>query len=82
MSCNWLADVLAGLTAWLVRVEVDGFANTFLVDVNSGFLMVLNQEGSLFGACWGYFGRLWLLVATFQAHLAPRSRKLMNFVKK
>ena len=61
---------------------VDGFANAFLGDVDFGFLMFFNQAGSLFGAFWDHFGRLWLLVATFQAHLVPGSLKLTNFVKK
>ena len=61
---------------------VDGFANAFLGDVDFGFLMFFNQAGSLFGAFWDHFGRLWLLVATFQTHLVPGSLKLTNFVKK
>ena len=42
----------------------------------------LKQPGSLFGAFFDHFGRLWLPVATFQAHLAPESRKLADFTKK
>ena len=37
MSCN----SLAGLIGWLVRVVVDSLVNTFSVDINSRFLMVL-----------------------------------------
>ena len=52
------------------------------MDVDTGFLTFLKQSGLLFEAFWDHFGRLWLLVATFQAHLAPESRKLANFRKK
>ena len=51
------------------------------MDFDAGFLTFLNQPGSLFGAVFDHFGRLWLLVATFQAHLAPESRKLANSTK-
>jgi len=44
--------------------------------------MVLNQAGALFGACLDHFGRLWLLAATFHAHLEPGPRKFVIFVKK
>ena len=30
---------------------------------------------------WGHFGRLWLPVATFQAHLAPESQNLEKCAK-
>ena len=60
---------------------VDGFLNTFLVDFKLAFLTFLKQPGAHFGAFWDHFGRLWLLVATFQAHLAPESRKLSVFEK-
>ena len=65
---------------WLEGV-VNGFLSAFFVDLDSGFLTFLKQPGSLFGAFWGLFGRLWLLVATFQAHLTPESRRLAHFAK-
>ena len=43
--------------------------------------MCLKQPGSLFGAFWGHSGRLWLPVATFQAHLALESQQLENCAK-
>ena len=44
-------------------------------------LTFLKQPGSLFGAFWGHFGRLWLPVATFQAHLAPEAPENEHYAK-
>ena len=63
------------MRCWLQGV-VDGFLSAFFVDVDPAFFTFLKQPGSLFGALLGHFGRLWLPVATFQAHLAPESQKL------
>ena len=68
------------MRCWLQGV-VDGFLSAFFVDVDPAFLTFLKQLGSLFGAFWDHFGRLWLLVATFQAHLTPESRRLAHFAK-
>ena len=68
------------MRCWLQGV-VDVFLSAFFVDVDPAFLTFLKQPGSLFGALWDHFGRLWLLVATFQAHLTPESRRLAHFAK-
>ena len=59
----------------------DGFLKTFSVDLDLAFLTFLKQPGAHVGAFWDHFGRLWLLVATFQAHLVPESRKVAVFEK-
>ena len=51
------------------------------MDFDASFLTFLKQPGAHFGAVWDHFGRLWLPVATFEAHLALGSRKLAIFVK-
>ena len=58
---------------------LDTFSNSFLVDFDLRFPTCLKQLGSLFIAFWDHFGRLWLLLATLQAHWVPESRKIANF---
>ena len=43
--------------------------------------VVFEAAGVTFWSMFDHFGRRWLLVATFQAHLAPEARKVAYFMK-